>query len=50
MELEYFCCHSCGYETNHEYIAYSRKCASGDLYLCPNCNEESSDFEEYKED
>ena len=50
MELEYFYCHSCGCELNNEYVGYSRQCASGDLYFCPECGKESSDFIEYEDE
>ena len=41
MQIEYFYCTSCGYEDNNDVdVAYSRTCASGDIYLCPECNEE----------
>ncbi len=41
MELEYFYCGHCGYEVFDTFIAYSRTCASGDLYCCPICREEN---------
>jgi len=41
MELEYFYCGHCGCELLDEFVAYSRTCASGDLFICPVCGEES---------
>jgi hypothetical protein len=47
MELEYVYCNSCGYEDSNIFVAYSRTTASGDHYLCPECNCESiSNYEE----
>lgn len=42
MDLEYFYCSHCGYESFDTYVAFSRTCANGDFCYCPECNEESS--------
>ncbi len=41
MMLEYFYCSHCGYEAFDTFVAYNRTCASGDLFNCPICKEES---------
>ena len=46
MNVSYFYCNCCGAECFDCYVAYSRKTASGDYCLCPDCGEESSNFEE----
>ena len=46
MEVEYFYCNSCGYEDFNIQVAFSRTTANGDWCLCPECNQESSHFEE----
>ena len=42
--MEYFYCHSCGYENFNVYVNYSWTDASGDLFSCPQCGHDSSDF------
>jgi hypothetical protein len=50
MEVEYFYCDSCGYEDFNIFVAYSRQTANGEWYLCPACNQESSNFEVESDD
>lgn len=48
MELAYFYCCHCGLEDVEIKVDYSRKCASGDICYCPECEEEviiNSDWE-----
>ena len=40
MNQEYYYCSYCGYEAVDVFVAYSRQCASGKLYHCPNCQGE----------
>ena len=42
MDVDYIYCPYCGYENDHIFVAYSRTCASGDLWICPECGEETS--------
>ena len=46
MDVEYFYCNSCGYEDFHITVTYSRRTADSEWCLCPECNQESSNFEE----
>ena len=43
MYVEYFYCNSCGYDIT---VAYSRRTADSEWCLCPECSQESSNFEE----
>lgn len=45
MEVYYFYCNSCGYEVFDEFIAYSRATANEEWLICPECGEESSNFD-----
>lgn len=45
MEVEYIYCNSCGYEDFDVKVAYSRATANCELYICPCCNEETSNVE-----
>jgi len=45
MNVTYFYCSCCGYEDFDIFVAYSRTCANGDFYICPECGEESSSIE-----
>ncbi|CAH9014543.1 hypothetical protein VP496E541_P0212 [Vibrio phage 496E54-1] len=46
MEVKYFYCNSCGYEAFDIKVRYSRRTADSEWCLCPECNQESSNFEE----
>ena len=43
MWVDYINCQSCGYEDFEMDVDFSRTTASGDLYVCPRCEEETSD-------
>jgi hypothetical protein len=45
MNVEYFYCNHCGYEDFYIFVAYSRQTANGQWCLCPECGQESSNFE-----
>tara|TARA_Y100000310_G_scaffold151530_1_gene151109 strand:+ start:1906 stop:2064 length:159 start_codon:yes stop_codon:yes gene_type:complete len=50
-KVDYIYCTSCGYEDSDVEIAYSRKMASGDVWVCPNCSKETMDVDnEYEEE
>ncbi len=42
MNVDYIYCNVCGFEGFDIFVAYSRTCASGDIYICPSCNAETS--------
>jgi rubredoxin len=50
MEVDYFRCSSCGYETEHIRVRFSRTCANGDFVYCPHCNAEVSAIESKEEE
>ena len=39
MDVSYVYCNHCGYEDTEVFVAYSRTCASGDLWICPKCGD-----------
>jgi uncharacterized Zn finger protein len=45
MFANYIYCDSCGYEDFEVVVVYSRTTASGALYICPSCREETSHVE-----
>jgi hypothetical protein len=42
MEVEYIYCPSCGYEDYDVFVGYSRTTASGDVFICPKCKQETT--------
>ena len=46
MDVIYFYCNSCGYEDFDIRVGYSRRTADSEWCICPECGEESSNFEE----
>lgn len=45
MDASYVYCNHCGYEDLEVFVDYSRTCANGDFWICPECGEEISDVE-----
>ena len=45
MIVYYFYCPYCGYEDFDIFVAFSARKANGNFYLCPECNDESSNVE-----
>lgn len=50
MEVKYISCSSCGFEDFDTTVIYNRTTATGDLYLCPSCGEETSDVDLHEDD
>jgi hypothetical protein len=46
MNVSYFYCHHCGFESFNLFVAYSRQTADSEHCFCPECKKESSDFEQ----
>ena len=42
--MEYFYCEHCGFEAFNIYVYYSWTTASEDLFSCPQCGKDSSNF------
>ncbi len=49
MDVEYFYCSSCGFEGHDIHVDYSRQTANSEWCFCPECHEESSNFEQESE-
>jgi len=45
MEVTYFYCSYCNFEAFDIFVAYSRATADSEHCICPECGNESSNFE-----
>lgn len=45
MDVDYIYCDHCGYEDFDVRVAYSRQTANGEWYVCPICNQETSNVD-----
>jgi len=50
MMVDYVYCHRCGFEGIDVTVAAGNTYASGSNVICPECGEETSDFEQYVDD
>ena len=45
MNVSYIYCPYCGYEDSDVEVQFSATYANGDFYICPKCNNETSQIE-----
>ena len=50
MTVDYVYCHRCGFEGIDVAVAAGNTYASGSNVICPECGEETTDFEQYVDD
>jgi len=50
MTVDYMYCHRCGFEGIDVAVAAGNTYASGSNVICPECGEETTDFEQYVDD